>query len=97
VLRGYILYQYYHAHVTQPLLSEQLWEGGVDISSGQIERILIESKECFHQEKAAILKAGLEVADYITVDDTGARHRGENGSVLSHMKNTIKLEVAEDF
>ena len=26
VLRSYVLYQYYHAHVTQPLIWEQLWE-----------------------------------------------------------------------
>src|ERR671923_17316 len=33
----------------------------------------------FHEEKAAILEAGLAVSDYLTVDDTGARHRGKNG------------------
>src|SRR5919106_1476362 len=78
-LPGYILYQYYQAHVTRPLLLEQLREWGVDISSGQIERILNEGKERFHQEKALILKVGLEVAEYLTVDDTGARHQGKNG------------------
>jgi hypothetical protein len=79
VLRGYILYQYYSAHITQPVLLEQLWEWGVDISWGQIERILTEGKAGFHEEKAAILKVGREVSDHITVDDTGARHRGEAG------------------
>ncbi len=79
VLRSYILYQYYSAHITQPVLLEQLWEWGVDISSGQIDRILSEGKESFHAEKGAIRKVGLEVSDHITVDDTGARHRGENG------------------
>jgi hypothetical protein len=78
-LRGYILYQYHHAQVTQPVLLEQLREWGVDISSGQIERILTEGKELFHEEKAAVFKVGLEVSDYLTVDDTGARHRGTHG------------------
>ena len=78
-LPGYILYQYYHAHVTRPLLLEQLREWGVDISAGQIERILNEGKERFHQEKALSLRVGLEVAEYLTVDDTGARHQGKNG------------------
>ncbi|MGB9499086.1 MAG: transposase, partial [Dissulfuribacterales bacterium] len=32
----YILYQYYHADVTQPLILEQLLEFGIDISSGQV-------------------------------------------------------------
>jgi hypothetical protein len=78
-LQGYILYQYYQAPVTRPLLLEQLREWGVDISAGQIERILNEGKERFHQEKALILRVGLEVAEYLTVDDTGARHQGKNG------------------
>gem|GEM_PF-6563047 len=34
-----ILYQHNHCHVTQPLLLEQLWEWGVDISAGQLSRI----------------------------------------------------------
>jgi hypothetical protein len=78
-VQGYILYQYYHAHVTRPLVLEQLREWGVDICAGQIERILNEGKERFHQEKALILRVGLEVAEYLTVDDTGARHQGKNG------------------
>jgi hypothetical protein len=82
VLRGFILYQHHHAHVTQPLLLEQLREWGVDISAGQIERIVAEGKEGFHEEKAAILTAGLEVSDYLTVDDTGARHQGESGYTI---------------
>jgi len=75
----YMLYQYYHAHVTQPLLREQLLEFGVEISSGQVNRIITEGKERFHAEKEAILKAGLEVSGYINVDDTNARHEGRNG------------------
>jgi len=34
-LIAYILDQYHQAHVTEPLLLEQLWEYGIDISSGQ--------------------------------------------------------------
>jgi hypothetical protein len=63
VLRGYILYQYHHAQVTQPVLLEQLREWGVDISAGQVERLLAEGKEAFHEEKAAILETGLAVSD----------------------------------
>jgi hypothetical protein len=35
LLKTYILYQYYHCHVTQPLLLEQLREWEIDISAGQ--------------------------------------------------------------
>lgn len=75
----FILYQYYHCHVTQPLLLEQLHEIGIDISSGYLNNLLIEGKERFHQEKDDILRVGLQVSSYINVDDTGARHKGNNG------------------
>jgi hypothetical protein len=49
------------------------------ISTGQINRILIEGKDRFHQEQQSVLRVGLETATYIQVDDTGARHQGRNG------------------
>ena len=82
----FILYQYYHCHVTQPLLLEQLYEFGIDISAGQLNNLLIEEKERFHQEKDRILSVGLEVSAYINVDDTGARHQGKNG-YCTHIGN----------
>jgi hypothetical protein len=78
-LIAYILDQYHQAHVTEPLLLEQLWEYAIDISSGQLHRILTENKEIFHQEKGEVLSAGLVESSYIGTDDTGARHQGKNG------------------
>jgi hypothetical protein len=78
-LIAYILDQYHQAQVTEPLLLEQLWEYGIDISSGQLHGILTEAKEAFHQEKGEILAAGLAASSYIGTDDTGARHQGKNG------------------
>jgi len=80
-LRSYILYQYHHCHVTQPLLLEQLREWGIDISAGHIDALLSANKQAFHDEKDAMLVTGLEVSRYITVDDSGARHQGRNGYV----------------
>lgn len=85
-LRSFILYQYHHAQVTQPLILEQLHEWGVDISAGEINNILISNKEEFHQEKMGILKSGLKFSDYIHTDDTGARHNGQNG-YCTHIGN----------
>lgn len=82
----FILYQYYHCHVTQPLLLEQLDEFDIDISAGQLNNLLIEEKERFHREKDRILSVGLEVSAYINVDDTGARHQGKNG-YCTHIGN----------
>ena len=83
---GFILYQYYHCHVTQPLLLEQLHEFGIDISAGTLNNLLIEEKERFHLEKDRILSVGLEVSNYVNVDDTGARHQGKNG-YCTHIGN----------
>lgn len=85
-LTSYILYQHHHCHVTQPLLREQLQEWGIDISTGQINAILCDDKGRFHQEKDALLSAGLASSSYITVDDTGTRHKGKNAYVL-HIGN----------
>jgi len=86
-IKSYILYQYHHCQVTQPLLLEQLHEWGIDISSGQINNILLKEKEKeFTQEKEDLLSTALEVSDFITVDDSGARHKGKNGYV-THIGN----------
>jgi len=87
-LVSYVLFQYYQNHVTQPLLLEELLELGLDISEGQVNRIITEGKERFHQEKDDILRVGLEVSGHINVDDTGARHQGKNG-FCTHVGNEL--------
>ena len=77
-LKSYLLYQYHHCHVTQPKLLQQMDEWGIDISSGQLNRILVEDQEKYHGEKQDILRVGLRVSSYINTDDTGARHQGVN-------------------
>ena len=83
---AHILYQHHHCHVTPPLLHEQLREWGVDISAGQINAILLNDNAPFHDEKDALLAAGLALSAYVTVDDSGARHQGKNGYV-THIGN----------
>lgn len=39
---------YYQAHVTQPLLLEQLLEIGIDVSGGQTNKIITEDHDGFH-------------------------------------------------
>ena len=80
--RSYMLYQYYHQHVTQPLLHEQRHAFGVDISSGPLARLLTEGHTACHAETDAVRRAGLEVATYLKVDDTSARHPGKHGYCL---------------
>ncbi len=85
-LRSYLLYQYHHCHVTQPLLLEQMHEWGIDISAGQLNRILVEDKDSYHAEKRDILRVGLSLSSYINTDDTSARHQGLN-SYCTHIGN----------
>jgi hypothetical protein len=87
-LISFIIHQYHHQHVTQPLLWEQLDQLGIEISTGQLSRILTEGKDAFHQEKAELLPAGLAVSTYVQVDDTGARHQGHNG-FCTHIGNEL--------
>jgi hypothetical protein len=87
-LHQYVLYQHFHNHVTQPLLHEELLELGVDISAGQVNRLLTEKHEAFHQEKDSLLPAAREVSDYLHTDDTSAKHRGKSGHTL-HIGNDL--------
>ena len=85
-LQSYILYQYHHQRVTQPLLLQQLREWHVDLSSGQLNRLITEHNDRYHEEKQGLLAAGLAYASYLHVDDTGARHGGKNG-YCTHIGN----------
>ena len=87
-LRQYVLYQHFHNHVTQPLLHEELQELGVDISAGQVNHLLNEGHEAFHQEKDSLLPAAREVSAYLQTDDTSAKHRGKGGHTL-HIGNDL--------
>jgi hypothetical protein len=78
-LLGFILYQHNHGNVTQGKLLEQLRDLGLDLSAGELSRLLTENHQGFHQEKAELLQAGLQSSEYVGVDDTGARHQGKNG------------------
>ncbi len=77
-LRRFVLAQYHRGQVTVPRLVGLLRDIGVDISERQVVRLLNGRKEDFLAEASDVLRAGLETARWITVDDTGARHRGRN-------------------
>jgi hypothetical protein len=70
------------------LILEQLLELGIDISSGQVNRIITEGHDGFHAEKDEILRVSLENSSYVNVDDTSARHKGKNG-YCTHIGNEL--------
>jgi hypothetical protein len=45
----------------------------------QVVRLLIDGQDGFLDEARDVLRAGLSSAAWITVDDTGARHKAANG------------------
>ena len=65
---------------TMPRLVMHLNDFSINISKRQVVRLLNAGKDGFLSEAAGVLRVGLETASWITVDDTGARHRGEAGS-----------------
>ena len=78
-LRRFVLMQYHQGQVTVPRLMAMLRAIGVEISKRQVMRLLIADQDAFLAEARDVLRTGLETAGWITVDDTGARHKGANG------------------
>jgi hypothetical protein len=78
-LRRYVLAQYHQGQTTVPRLVAQLQAVGIAISKRQVIRLLIAGQQPFLDESQQVLRAGLASAAWITVDDTGARHRAVNG------------------
>jgi hypothetical protein len=79
-LRRFVLAQYHQGQVTVPRLVAQLRAIGLAISTRQVMRLLIEGHQRFLDEARDVLRAGLAQAAWITVDDTGARHKAANGT-----------------
>jgi hypothetical protein len=78
-LRRFVLAQYHQGQVTVPRLVTLLAAIGIEISKRQVVRLLIGRQDRFVSEARDVLRAGLATAAWVTVDDTGARHKGANG------------------
>ncbi len=78
-LRRFVLAQYHRGQTSVGRLVALLRDLGVDISKRQVVRLLTAGQEGFIGEARDVLRAGLETAAWITVDDTGARHKAMNG------------------
>src|SRR5690349_3733709 len=78
-LRRFVLAQYHQGQVTVPRLVAQLRAIGILISKRQVVRLLNAGQDAFLAEAREVLRAGLAAAGWVSVDDTGARHRHRNG------------------
>jgi hypothetical protein len=79
-LRRFVLAQHHQGQVTVPRLVAQLQAVGIALSKRQVMRLLIDGQQRFLDEARDVLRAGLAHAAWITVDDTGARHKAANGT-----------------
>jgi len=77
-LRRFIAVSHFQGQVTSERLMALLNGMGLEISKRQVVRLLSQGLEDLVEEDAAVLKAGLETAAWISVDDTAARHAGED-------------------
>ena len=78
-LKAFIAYLYYAGRVTENKIHRILEEIGIIISEGEISNILTKEKSnAYAIEKQAIFETGVNNADYLNVDETGARHKGNN-------------------
>ncbi|MGO4568242.1 transposase [Rhizobium sp. 2YAF20] len=73
-LRQFCLIMHAQGQVTCERLTSILAGIGVDISKRQVVRLLTAGLDVFCAEDQAVLRAGLQSAPFVTVDDTGARH-----------------------
>lgn len=78
-LRRFVLIQYHQGQVTVARLLTLLQAIGIEISKRQVVRLLIDGQDRFIDEARSVLRTGLETSPWITVDDTGARHKARNG------------------
>ena len=85
-LRRFVLAQYHQGQVTVPRLVAMLDAIGIAVSKRQVVRLLIDRQDRFRAEAQDVLRAGLATAPWVTVDDTGARHKSKNG-YCTHIGN----------
>ena len=90
-LRRFVLMQYHQGQVTVERLVTLLQAIGVSISKRQVMRLLIDEQDDFLTKSREVLRAGLETADWVTVDDTGARHGGANAVCHADRQRHVRL------
>jgi hypothetical protein len=66
------------SQVTAEWIVMPLQAVGAAICKRQVMRLLIGGQDAFPDETSAALRAGLETTEWVSMDETGARHRGAN-------------------
>lgn len=77
-VKAWVLAWYYEAGMSEPKILELLQTIGLSISAGQLSNMLIKGQEIFHDEKRALVQAGLESSRWQHLDSTATRVEGKN-------------------
>ena len=68
----------YAGNMSQAAIHSLLTCAGVSISTGQVNRLLVEGQDPFHEESQEVLFSGLASAPWANIDDTATRVNGRN-------------------
>lgn len=77
-VKALVLCLYHDANLSQPGIHRLLDTAGLVISKATISRMVTDDLAVFHDEKSAIVAAGLHSTNYQHLDDTSARVNGFN-------------------
>jgi hypothetical protein len=77
-IKALTLTLYFGAGMSEPKILELYAYTGVQISKGEVSRLLIKGQDAFHAEKEAVYEAGLRSSPWQHTDDTGTRVNGQN-------------------
>jgi len=94
-LRRFVLMQYHQGQTTLPRLTALLHSVGVPISKREVQRLLTEKQQGFLDEARDVLRAGLETSPWVSVDDTGARHKADRQRSLCLVRYALIQDPAE--
>lgn len=77
-LKSLALWLGYAGNMSQAAIHSLLTCAGVNISTGTVNRFLVEGQDLFHEESQAVLLSGLASAPWANIDDTATRVNGKN-------------------
>jgi hypothetical protein len=77
-LKSLALWLDYAGNMSQAAIHALLTCAGVSISTGTVNRILVEGQDLFHRESQEVLLSGIASAPWANIDDTATRVNGKN-------------------
>jgi hypothetical protein len=79
-IRSFILLLNHQARATENKIKKILAGIGTHISTGQVNKILLNVPDYIKNEKEYVHQKGIDKGEYLQIDDTGARLNGVNGN-----------------